>query len=220
MHTCIAIPRSSLPKRKKLPWLSKQIIQLMRKRNMYFTKSKSSPSYASRYKVLRNTVISKLRSARSDYFRALKPSNKSFWKAVSSLNRGNSRIPTLVSEAGEEASAPASKAVLLNNQFVKNFNSSIPPLSKEDLPRLPLHSDDSLFCSEDKIFDMLSHLDVSKAAGPDGISARMLKETATSISAMITTIFNMSISTGVLPDQWKKSLVPIPKSGDSSNPAS
>ena len=187
---------------------------------MYFTKSKSSPSYASRYKELRNTVTSKLRCARSDYFRALKPSNKSFWKAVSSLNRGNSRIPTLVSEAGEEASAPASKAALLNNQFVKNFNSSIPPLSKEDLPRLPLHSDDSLFCSEDKIFDMLSHLDVSKAAGPDGISARMLKETATSISAMITTIFNMSISTGVLPDQWKKSLVPIPKSGDSSNPAS
>ena len=48
----------------------------------------------------------------------------------------------------------------------------------------------------------------------------MLKETATSITAMITTIFNMSISMGVLPDQWKKSLVvPIPKSGDSSNPA-
>lgn len=90
-----------------------------------------------------------------------------------------------------------------------------------DLPRLPpLHSDDSLFCSEDKIFDMLSHLDISKAAGPDGISARMLKETAISITSMITTIFNMSISTGVLPAQWKKSLVvPIPKSGDSSNPA-
>ena len=68
------------------------------------------------------TVVSKLRSARSDYFRALKPSNKSFWKAVSSLNRGNSSIPTLVSEVGEEASTPASKAALLNDQFVKKFN--------------------------------------------------------------------------------------------------
>ena len=57
-----------------------------------------------------------------------------------------SHIPTLVSEVGEEASTPASKAALLNNQFAKNFNSSIPPLSKEDLPRLSsLHSDDSLF---------------------------------------------------------------------------
>ena len=63
MHTCI--PRSSLSKRKNLPWLSKQIIQLMRKRNMYFTKSKTSPSYASRYKELHNMVISKLCSTRS-----------------------------------------------------------------------------------------------------------------------------------------------------------
>ena len=94
MHTCI--PRSFTQEEK-----SPMAIQLMRKRNMYFTKSKSSSSYVSKYKVLRNTVISKLRSARSDYFRL-----KRFWKAVSSLNRGNSRIPTLVSEDGEEASAP------------------------------------------------------------------------------------------------------------------
>ena len=53
MQSCI--PRSSLPKRKSLPWLSKHIIQLMRKRNMYFKKSKSSPTYASRYKELWNS---------------------------------------------------------------------------------------------------------------------------------------------------------------------
>ena len=136
---------------------------------MYFAKFKPFPSCMSRYKELRNTVTSNLRSARSDYFKALKPSNKSFWKIVRSLNRGNGCIPTLISQLGEEASTPASKAALLNDQFVKNFNSSIPPLSKVDIPRLPLLSDDSLFCSEDKIFDMLSHLDISKAAGPDGI---------------------------------------------------
>ena len=35
------------------------------------------------------------RSAGRDDFSALKPSNKTFWKAVSSLTRGSSRIPTL-----------------------------------------------------------------------------------------------------------------------------
>ena len=55
--------------------------------------------------------------------------------------------------------------------------------------------------------------------GLDKISARMLKETASSITPMITKIFNMSLSTGTLPDNWKSSLiVPVPKSGDSSNP--
>ena len=46
-----------------------------------------------------------------------------------------------------------------------------------------------------------------------------LKETVSSITPMITAIFNMSLSTGTCPDSWKSSLiVPIPKSGDSSNP--
>ena len=36
---------------------------------------------------------------------------------------------------------------------------------------------------------------------------------------MITAIFNMSLSTGTCPVSWKSSLiVPVPKSGDSSNP--
>jgi len=57
--------------------------------------------------------------------------------------------------------------------------------------------------------------------GLDKISARMLKETVSSITPMITAIFNMSLSTGIAtcPDSWKSSLiVPVPKSGDSSNP--
>ena len=57
--------------------------------------------------------------------------------------------------------------------------------------------------------------------GLDKISARMLKETVSSITPMITAIFNMSLSTGIAtcPDSWKSSLiVPVPKSGDLSNP--
>ena len=62
-----------------------------------------------------------------------------------------------------------------------------------------------------KIFDMLSHLDISKAAGSDGISASYTMLKAISISATII---------AYIPDQWKKPLVvPIPKSSDSSNTA-
>ena len=56
--------------------------------------------------------------------------------------------------------------------------------------------------------------------GLDKISAHMLKETAYSITPMITAIFNTSLSTGVFPDSWKSLLfVPVPKSGDPSNPS-
>ena len=62
---------------------------------------------------------------------------------------------------------------------------------------------------------LLSSLDVTKANGPDGIPARMLKHTATSITHSITKLFNLSLRIGHIPSEWKQSLVvPIPKSNN------
>ena len=109
----------------KFPWFSKQIIQLL-KRNMSFIKKNprhllhiraGTKNYGIRlsqsYAPLEATILELLSL------------NKSFWKPVNSLNRGNCHIPTLVSEVGEGASTPASKADLLSNHF------SILPLFKE-----------------------------------------------------------------------------------------
>ena len=43
---------------------------------------------------------------------------------------------------------------------------------------------------------MLFALDTSKASGPDGISGKMLKETAISIAPVLTELFNMSLTCG------------------------
>ena len=48
--------------------------------------------------------------------------------------------------------------------------------------------------------------------GHDDISAKMLKETALSITPAVTELFNISIRLGELSDEWKVSRVsPIPK---------
>ena len=47
----------------------------------------------------------------------------------------------------------------------------------------------------------------------------MLKSTAPSIAPSITNLFNASLKAGFLPVSWKSShVVPIPKTGDMSNP--
>jgi len=70
-----------------------------------------------------------------------------------------------------------------------------------------------------EVEQFLQDLEVSKASGPDKISSRMLKMTATSIAPSITELFNLSIRTGKIPDQWKESMiVPIPKSNKLSDP--
>ena len=47
-----------------------------------------------------------------------------------------------------------------------------------------------LLCTEDEICAFLKSLDTSKASGPDGISARMLKATADAIAPSVTKLFN------------------------------
>ena len=68
--------------------------------------------------------------------------------------------------------------------------------------------------------DLLSSIDTTKSSGPDGISGRMLKSTASSITPSITKLFNLSIKIGKLPAEWKLARVnPILKHGSKSDPS-
>ncbi len=115
------------------------------------------------------------------------------------------------------ASADVDKANILNTTFMNNFNYSVPGLSPGDLPDVVLAVCPTEFlCTEDKVYKLLSKLDIKKA---NDISARMLKETASSITSMVTQLFNISITLGELPNEWKTARVsPIRKSGDLSDP--
>ena len=128
-------------------------------------------------------------------------------------------IPTLT-KGSVVACTNSEKADLLNDSFINSFNVAIPELGMEDIPETP-HDvcPDELLCTEEEVYDMLRTLDVSKSNGHDDISARMLKETALSMTSIVTQLFNISIKLGELPDEWKVARVsPIPKSGKSSDP--
>ena len=54
-----------------------------------------------------------------------------------------------------------------------------------------------------------------KATGPDGISARLLKECSNEIARSLTALFTKSLSLGNVPQEWKEAnVVPVPKKGD------
>lgn len=66
---------------------------------------------------------------------------------------------------------------------------------------------------------LISFLQVNKATGLDGISARLLKEAGPVIVPSFTHIINLSIRTGYLPDNWKISKVlPVYKEDTNSDP--
>jgi len=73
-------------------------------------------------------------------------------------------------------------------------------------------TEQEIFCTEEEVLDLLLTVDTSKATGSDGISGRMLKSITYYIAHGLTELFNLSIRTGRIPQQWKtSSVVPIPK---------
>ena len=130
-------------------------------------------------------------------------------------------VPSLTDEDGNEAHTSFQKADMLNSFFSKCFNPLSAPLDESGSGR-PSHLDefpDELFCDVDRVHELLLGLDTSKSNGPDGISARMLKQTAASIAPSITQVFNLSIRLGRVPLAWKLShVVPIPKANNLHDP--
>jgi len=72
MDECI--PSSTLPDHKNLPWLTKEIIQLICKRNSYFKKAqKNVPNALQKFKLLCNKVVTKLRANKQRFLSEINP---------------------------------------------------------------------------------------------------------------------------------------------------
>ncbi len=71
--------------------------------------------------------------------------------------------------------------------------------------------------SEDDVRRELRRVNVRKAAGPDGITGRVLRSCADQLAGLFTSIFNESLATSVVPTPFKKSvIIPVPKNSKPS----
>ncbi len=65
---------------------------------------------------------------------------------------------------------------------------------------------------EHRVRSVLRAVNPRKAAGPDGVTGRVLKECADQLSAVFTKMFNLSLSTVTIPSCLKSAtIIPLPK---------
>ena len=63
--------------------------------------------------------------------------------------------------------------------------------------------------------EVVKELPTNKAAGPDKLPIRVIKDSLPVISSTITSLINCSFTTNTFPDDWKiAEVIPIPKLGD------
>jgi len=110
---------------------------------------------------------------------------------------------------GEKYTDSEDKAYALSNHFISVFTNQdhypLPHISKEITPDIS-----QLMVNVDGIFNLLPKIGPNKAAGPDDIPPRSLKETTYQMSPLITFIFQSSLDQGKLPQDWKSAnIIPI-----------
>ncbi len=77
--------------------------------------------------------------------------------------------------------------------------------------------DHAITFSEDNVRRELRRVNVRKAAGPDGITGRVLRSCADQLAGLFTSIFNESLATSVVPTSFKKCvIIPVPKNSKPS----
>lgn len=224
----LCIPHTTAKLKRNLPWLNKDILNAIKKRDTLFRTAKATGKSCDRerYNQKRNQVVSMLRESKQSFFdnNLNQTDVKTFWKTVRLLNRDySSSIPTLC-DGATTADTNLDKATLLNNYFYTCFNHEQPPL--QQLPDLaesllpPAGVPSDFLCTEESVLELLSELDTTKSTGHDGISSQMLKFTSSSIADSLHKLFNRSLSTGIFPSDWKLGrITAIPKGSNRKVPS-
>ena len=221
------IPSMRVKGRNYVPWMNSTMLHNIKKKNslsLRINKSSSPTEYlVEKFRTLRSSIKRMLRDSRSIYLnsicssRALNP--KRFWSLFKFKNKTRNipeKLSVKVTETKRSfADNPADIATLFNTYFTSIFTTD-PKVEVCGPDALPNQSNNTIIediaLSEADVFSILYNLDNNKAQGPDGIPARLLKETARQITPSLTLLFNKSLSTGVLPRDWKlANVVPVHK---------
>lgn len=218
--TCKYVPEYNCQTNNKwtIP-LPKDILDLIKQKHRSFKHLRKSRNQAtlSEYKKLNNLVRKRTREHKAQLHRNIavscKSNPKKFWQYVNQrtkpLNQigdlkvtDNNGTSTIVNEDTDKANA-------FSEYFLKVFNSE-PEINVPSIrgPLPQVHMDD-IILSEDEVKYKLLTIKCNKSPGPDQVHPRVVSELKDSLCKPLTQLFNLSLSTGVLPDDWKVSNITV-----------
>lgn len=204
----------------------------MNKRDRTYKRAKRTdkPEHRKAYKWLRNATLKRIRDTHEKYvneimggLQPVDPGNsiggsvKRAWSYLKLLRAESTGIPTLFWNNRVCASDRA-KAEALRQQYESVFTRedfcTMPSLDPSSYPDIS-----ELIVCELGVMKLLQKINTSKAAGPDLLPARILKEAAVELTPILTALFQQSYDSGLLPADWKKAnIAAIYKKGPKSNP--
>ena len=199
-----------------LPWISPEIRRLIHRRDRLYKRKKKSadPHTAGKFNDVKRQVQRELRRAYWKYVESIvtpteedkkTSSIKKFWTYIKHCRTDKSGVAPL-RENWILHSYPTDQATILNRQFQSAFSESCQYGEEEFRQRCDMGQSfptaPDLIISENGILKLLQKLNPNKAAGPDNIRPKVLKELAPNIAPILHVIFGVSLDTGVVPKSY------------------
>ena len=186
------------------PWLNRKLRNKLRKKAKLYKKAKSSKNW-DKYKSFQKACKKSFRKAEQEYIvRSINKgfeenNNKPFWRYIKSKKQDNIGVSPLKKNGALEYDSKA-KAEILVSLFRSVFTKSISklPFISQNYPNI-----DEITVSSDGVCKLLQDININKAMGPDLIPNIVLKSCANELSSGLATIFNKSLETGYLPNDWR-----------------
>ena len=211
------------------PWISDYILECIKDKDCALKRAKRTKSdedwVAARR--LRNDVTKLVRNARAKYIKdgleVDKQDSQKFWKKVNSVVKGSkngSQVLMLVDEVSELEVPRENTADYINEFFINVGPKLAEGYNKEwsydGIPRV-VETGHILQTDVEEVVGLIKGMDISKSSCIENISSKALKDALLAIPLKVTEMFNLSFSSGKVPDVWKiGNIVPLPKEGDKS----
>jgi hypothetical protein len=227
-NNCLRIRNKYIgPKRKaknKSKWATNKVRKCRREKKkawMKFIKGNRDEKLYKEYKIKLNKSVKENRRAKRSFEERLakniKEDSKTFFAYVNSKKRSNNMIGPLKNSQGEVLKNNKETADLLNSYFASVF-------TREDCIHIPepvemfkgsqSESLSSMTIEEQVVLEKLTKINVGKSHGPDELHGKLLYEIRYEIVKDLTKLFNLSLETGVVPQDWRDADVcPLFKKG-------
>ena len=216
------------------PWFKTELSSMLQSKNKAWALAKKSgePSHWLAFRQLRNTFTSAVRKAKSDYYLdaiiSCDANPAKFWKIINTVrDKKATSMPSHVNVGSCVVSGLNNICTAFNEHFAVAghiFENENENMTHIEIERHISHSERQnsqnnnfslkLFTCDD-VFNALHAIDSKKSTGEDCLDPFFLKLAAPLINEHITHIFNLSVSTGIVPNLWKMAhITPLHKGGD------
>ena len=212
------VPISNGKRKKKPPWMTSELLRMLRKKRKLWKKYKNSQTaeslseYKNLKKKLKKLILRSKLKFEKEIAKNSKQNPKVFYAYIGGKKSNRTGVGPLQNVHGEIVTDDRVQAQMLNDYYGSVFE-----VEKAEIPDVGQKSSSilaSVAITEGIVKEKLKNLKRYSSPGPDGIQNIVMLEAWEELALPLTIIFKRSLRTSEVPEDWRTANVtPVHKGG-------